>query len=55
MHTLDAADDATRLQAVLDWLAAHPGWLLILDNVDSSEAAAAVVALMGRLTAATCC
>ncbi len=31
----DATDDAVRLQAVLDWLKANPGWLLILDNVDT--------------------
>jgi hypothetical protein len=28
----DATDDAVRLQAVLDWLKANPGWLLILDK-----------------------
>jgi tetratricopeptide (TPR) repeat protein len=45
----EAADDAARLQDVLGWLGNNPGWLLILDNVDSREAAAAVGALMGRL------
>lgn len=27
---------------VLDWLRTNPGWYLVLDNVDSEEAAAAV-------------
>jgi hypothetical protein len=41
-------DDA-RAASVLAWLNAHPGWLLILDNVDSPEAMQAATALMGRL------
>ena len=27
-----------QLAEVLDWLDAHPGWLLIVDNVDTEEA-----------------
>ena len=46
----DAADDDVKLKAVLDWLNRHPGWLLILDNVDSPEALAAATALTARLT-----
>lgn len=38
-----------RVAAVLNWLNQHPGWLLILDNVDSPEALAAIAALLGRL------
>jgi tetratricopeptide (TPR) repeat protein len=49
LRALDAADDAARLQGALGWLGNNPGWLLILDNVDSREAAAAVGALMGRV------
>jgi tetratricopeptide (TPR) repeat protein len=49
LRGLNAADDAARLQGVLGWLGNNPGWLLILDNVDSREAAAAVGSLMGRL------
>jgi hypothetical protein len=49
LRALNAADDAARLQGVLDWLGSNPGWLLILDNVDTKEAAAAVGSLMGRL------
>ena len=49
LRALNAADDTTRLQGVLDWLANNRGWLLILDNVDTTEAAAAVGSLMGRL------
>jgi hypothetical protein len=49
LRALNAADDATRLQGVLDRLGNNPGWLLILDNVDSTEAAEAVGSLMGRL------
>jgi hypothetical protein len=35
--------------AVLDWLDAHPGWLLIIDNVDTEEAAGAVEDLLTKL------
>ena len=49
LRALNAADDAARLQGALGWLGNNPGWLLILDNVDSREAAAAVGSLMGRL------
>jgi hypothetical protein len=46
----DAADDDVKLKAVLDWLNRNPGWLLILDNVDSPEALQAATALTARLT-----
>ncbi|MEL7498214.1 MAG: tetratricopeptide repeat protein [Planctomycetota bacterium] len=39
---LDEAPDDVRLREVLRWLREHTGWLAILDNVDSSEAAEAV-------------
>jgi hypothetical protein len=41
--------DAERAAAVVAWLNAHPGWLLILDNADTQEAMQAATALMGRL------
>jgi tetratricopeptide (TPR) repeat protein len=34
----NATDDDVRLKAVLDWLKQHPGWFLILDNLDTPEA-----------------
>jgi hypothetical protein len=40
-----AAEEDVRLAAVLDWLKANPGWLLILDNLDTEEAVKAVRAL----------
>ena len=43
------ADQALQRDAVLAWLQSHPGWLLVLDNVDSPEAAAACEALLPRL------
>ena len=43
---LDTTDDAARLTAVLDWLKANPGWLLILDNVDTKDALAEVERLL---------
>ncbi|HEX5720040.1 MAG TPA: tetratricopeptide repeat protein, partial [Thermoanaerobaculia bacterium] len=43
------AEEAT-VHAVLGWLKANPGWLLILDNVDSPEAESAVLALLPGLT-----
>ena len=35
-----AAEEEVRLEAVLSWLGANPGWLLILDNVDAPAAVA---------------
>ncbi|MFM8278378.1 MAG: tetratricopeptide repeat protein, partial [Cyanobium sp.] len=43
-------EEAVQRQAVLHWLQAHPGWLLILDNVDSPEAAAEVETLLPQLS-----
>ena len=42
-------EEAAQRQAALNWLQAHPGWLLILDNVDTLEAAAEVEALLPQL------
>jgi hypothetical protein len=35
-------EEMSRLAAVLRWLSTHSGWLLILDNADTSEAAAEI-------------
>ncbi|MDN5752476.1 MAG: tetratricopeptide repeat protein, partial [Nitrosospira sp.] len=43
-------DEARQRDAVVTWLRQHPGWLLILDNIDSEEGAAAAEALLSRLT-----
>ncbi len=45
----DASDDKIKIDAVIRWLADNPGWLLILDNVDDEQAAAAVEARVGQL------
>jgi tetratricopeptide (TPR) repeat protein len=45
----EAAEEEVQLEGVLAWLAANPGWLLILDNVDVPPALAEVDRLMGRL------
>lgn len=42
-------EDAVRIAAVLRWLREHPGWLLILDNIDSRDAGEAVERLLPRL------
>ncbi len=47
--TVDKASIDEQLAAVLAWLDAHPGWLLIIDNVDTEEAAAEVQRLLARL------
>jgi tetratricopeptide (TPR) repeat protein len=44
-----ASDEEIQVTAALRWLGEHPGWLLILDNVDSEDAAEAVDALVSRL------
>ncbi|HMS85255.1 MAG TPA: tetratricopeptide repeat protein [Nitrospira sp.] len=43
-------EEAKQYEAVLRWLKQHPGWLLILDNVDSKPAGTAVEALLPKLT-----
>jgi tetratricopeptide repeat protein/NB-ARC domain-containing protein len=45
----DATEEEVRLAAALRWLQEHPGWFLILDNVDTREAAAAAEDLFARL------
>jgi tetratricopeptide (TPR) repeat protein len=40
-----------QLAEVLRWLDVHPGWLLIIDNVDTEEAAQAVEDLLNQLRA----
>src|SRR5271165_1949214 len=45
----EATEEEVRLNAVLGWLGANPGWLLILDNVDAVPALAEADRLMGRL------
>jgi len=45
----DVPEEEVRELAVLRWLAEQSGWLLILDNVDSEDAAAAVDVLISRL------
>ena len=42
-------EEAAQRQAALHWLQAHPGWLLIIDNVDTLEVAAEVETLLPQL------
>ena len=42
--------EEVRIKAALDWLQEHPGWFLILDNVDTPEALVEAERLMGRLS-----
>lgn len=51
--TAEAPTDDARLRVVLDWLANNPRWLLILDNVDTSDAAAAVRAHLRTISSAS--
>jgi tetratricopeptide (TPR) repeat protein len=46
----EAHEDAVKIAAVLGWLAQHPVWLMILDNVDDRRAAVAVEKLMPKLS-----
>lgn len=45
----DIPDLDEQVAAVLNWLEAHPGWLLILDNIDSTNTASAVREWLPRL------
>jgi tetratricopeptide (TPR) repeat protein len=42
-------EEAAQVSAVLAWLKRNPGWLLIVDNVDTEVAAQAVEALLPQL------
>ena len=42
-------EEDARFEAVLAWLNANPGWLLILDNIDDAPALEAAHKLLGRL------
>ena len=43
------AEQSVKRNSVVDWLRQHPGWLLILDNVDTEAAAHAADMLLGQL------
>jgi hypothetical protein len=45
----EATEEEVQLSAVRAWLAVNPGWLLILDNIDTPDALAEVNRLMGRM------
>jgi hypothetical protein len=45
----EATEEQVRVDAALRWLQEHPGWLLILDTVDTPSAAAAAENLLSRL------
>ena len=45
----EARGDPPKIEAALRWLADHPTWLIILDNVDDEKAVAAVTTLTARL------
>ena len=42
-------EELARVAAVLHWLQVHPGWLLILDNIDTPAAGVAAEKLLARL------
>ncbi|MEL6896009.1 MAG: tetratricopeptide repeat protein [Planctomycetota bacterium] len=44
-----ATEEEARVAAALRWLQSHPGWFLILDNVDTEEAVVAVEDLLAKL------
>ena len=46
----DAEKEGARIKAALDWLNEHPGWFLILDNLDTPAALAEAERLLGRLS-----
>jgi hypothetical protein len=45
----DAVEEDARIAASLRWLAKHPGWFLIFDNLDTPEAAATAENFLARL------
>jgi len=51
----EAAEEEVRLTAVLAWFVANPGWLLILDNIDTPDALAEADRLWAGPPAGTFC
>lgn len=45
----EARETKVKVSAVREWLKHHPGWFLILDNVDSPEAAKTIHRFLGSL------
>jgi len=45
-----ATEEEVRLKAMLDWLKRHPGWFLILDNLDTEDALEEAENLLSTLT-----
>ncbi len=45
-----ATEEDVRLKAVLDWLKQHPGWFLILDNLDTEAALEEAEKLLSTIT-----
>src|SRR5262249_51398132 len=45
----DAAQDDVKIAAALAWLENHPGWLMIVDNIDDAAAVTAIGKLLPRL------
>jgi len=43
-------EQEAQVKAALDWIQLHPGWFMIIDNVDTDEASEAVKTLLARLT-----
>jgi tetratricopeptide (TPR) repeat protein len=48
---LTGKTEAEQIRSVKQWLARHPGWLIIIDNADTEKAATAVEALLPDLAA----
>jgi tetratricopeptide (TPR) repeat protein len=46
---VSTASDPDRLAATFQWLTDHPGWLLIIDNVDDEAAKVALIKQLSRL------
>ena len=46
----DEKDQNLQVEAALRWLELHPGWFLIIDNVDTEDAAVETRALLERLS-----
>ena len=45
----DSPEQESQVAAALRWLRQHSGWFLVVDNVDTAEAAAAVESLVAKL------
>ena len=50
LQQAESTEDEVRVRAALEWLKLHPGWFLIVDNLDTPEALSAAEKMLADLS-----